>query len=113
MTPNETATLDWGSNTASVLKRVIEAANASTYGARIILSIGMCSTYQYEKSGSDYCLGGWEGSQWFSYAVSTAANRVTFVQALANVMKEYDLAGELPLEQLYVSDLVTVCRFQH
>ncbi|KAF5329825.1 hypothetical protein D9619_009058 [Psilocybe cf. subviscida] len=76
VTPNETASLDWVADTASVLRRIVLAAKASNSGIRTVLSIG-----------------GWEGSQWFSYAVSTAVNRVTFVEALVNAMNEYDLAG--------------------
>jgi chitinase len=50
VTPNKTATLDWVADTASVLKRVVEAAKASNSGTRIILSIGMCSIHQYALS---------------------------------------------------------------
>lgn len=42
--------------------------------------------------------GGWDGSSWFSQAVSTAANRTTFVNAAVSAVNTYGLDG-MPTEQ--------------
>jgi chitinase len=38
-------------------------------------------------------IGGWTGSQYFSSAVSSSANRQTFAQAVVNLAQQYELDG--------------------
>jgi chitinase len=38
-------------------------------------------------------IGGWTGSQYFSTAVATAENRTTFVRAVLDLVKTFDLDG--------------------
>jgi chitinase len=38
-------------------------------------------------------VGGWSGSQFFSSAVSTDANRTAFANAILAVVSQYQLAG--------------------
>lgn len=38
-------------------------------------------------------IGGWTGSQYFSIAMATPANRTAFVQAVLDLVSKYDLDG--------------------
>ncbi|KIM37879.1 glycoside hydrolase family 18 protein [Hebeloma cylindrosporum] len=76
VTPNASSTIEWALDVISKLKRLIQSAKLSGAGTKIVLSIG-----------------GWEGSQWFSHVCSTAVNRMTFVEAVVNAVKTYDLDG--------------------
>ncbi|KAF9484199.1 glycoside hydrolase family 18 protein [Pholiota conissans] len=75
-TPNSTSTLDWEADASAVLKRVVHSVATSGARTKVVLSIG-----------------GSEGSQWFSYASSTAITRVAFVETIVKVVAEYGLDG--------------------
>lgn len=38
-------------------------------------------------------IGGWTGSQYFSIAMATPANRTAFVEAVSSLVLKYDLDG--------------------
>ncbi|CAA7262225.1 unnamed protein product [Cyclocybe aegerita] len=76
VTPNSTSSLDWGANTQATLKRLVRSAVGSGAGTKIVLSVG-----------------GWEGSQWFSHACSTAITRMALVDAIVTAVNEYGLHG--------------------
>jgi len=38
-------------------------------------------------------VGGWGGSEYFSSAVATDANRIAFAKAVMNTVSQYDLDG--------------------
>ncbi|EJD51005.1 glycoside hydrolase [Auricularia subglabra TFB-10046 SS5] len=76
-TPNSSSTLSWDSSgSTALLRRLVSAANSSGKGTRVVLSVG-----------------GWGGSYWFSQAVSSAANRTTFVNSIVSAINTYGLAG--------------------
>ncbi|EMD40292.1 glycoside hydrolase family 18 protein [Gelatoporia subvermispora B] len=74
-TPNSSSTLSWDSGATSTLKTLVSSAHNSGHGTKVVLSIG-----------------GWDGSHWFSQAMSSA-NRSTFVNACVSAVKTYDLDG--------------------
>lgn len=75
-TPNSSSGISWDSGSTSILQRLVSNAKKSGKGTKIVLSIG-----------------GWGGSYWFSQAMSSAANRTTFVNAAVNAVKTYGLDG--------------------
>ncbi|KZV96514.1 glycoside hydrolase family 18 protein [Exidia glandulosa HHB12029] len=76
-TPNSSSTLSWDSSSStSLVKRLVSAANSSGKGTKVALSVG-----------------GWGGSTWFSQAVSSSANRTTFVNSISSAINTYGLAG--------------------
>jgi chitinase len=60
----------------STLQRLVTAAKNSGKGTKIVLSVG-----------------GWGGCQYFHQAMSSSANRGTFIAALTNAVNQYGLAG--------------------
>ncbi|KIP06174.1 glycoside hydrolase family 18 protein [Phlebiopsis gigantea 11061_1 CR5-6] len=75
-TPNSSSGISYDSGSTSILKRLVSAAKSSGKGTKIVLSIG-----------------GWDGSYWFSQAVSSSANRSTFVNAAVSAVNTYGLDG--------------------
>ncbi|KAF8890745.1 glycoside hydrolase superfamily [Infundibulicybe gibba] len=74
--PNSSSGISWDSGSQSILQRLVSSARNSGAGTKIVLSVG-----------------GWGGCQWYSSAVSTAANRTTFTNALSNAVNTYGLDG--------------------
>ncbi|EIM83169.1 glycoside hydrolase [Stereum hirsutum FP-91666 SS1] len=75
-TPNSSSTLTWDSGSQALLQRLVSSANSSGAGTKIVLSVG-----------------GWSGSYWFSQAMSSSANRTTFINALSSAVSTYGLSG--------------------
>ncbi|GJE87344.1 glycoside hydrolase family 18 protein [Phanerochaete sordida] len=75
-TPNSSSGISWDDGSTAILKRLVAAAKNSGKGTKIVLSIG-----------------GWGGSYWFSQAMSSAANRTTFVNAAVSAVNTYGLDG--------------------
>ncbi|KAI0336889.1 glycoside hydrolase [Trametopsis cervina] len=75
-TPNSSSGISYDSGSTSILQRLSTAAHNSGKGTKVVLSIG-----------------GWGGSYWFSQAVSSAANRSTFVNAAVSAVNTYKLDG--------------------
>ncbi|TFK94886.1 glycoside hydrolase family 18 protein [Polyporus arcularius HHB13444] len=75
-TPNSSSGISWDSGSTSTLKTLVSSAHNSGHGTKVVLSIG-----------------GWGGSYWFSQAVSTSANRTTFVNACVSAVNTYNLDG--------------------
>lgn len=48
-------------------------------------------------------IGGWTGSQYFSSAVATEANRTAFVKTVMDLVSKYDLDG-LDFEYVFPSN---------
>ncbi|KAF9446853.1 glycoside hydrolase family 18 protein, partial [Macrolepiota fuliginosa MF-IS2] len=74
--PNSSSTLTWDSGSQSILQRLVSAKNASGKSTKIVLSVG-----------------GWGGSQYFSQACSSSANRTKFVNAMSSAVNQYGLDG--------------------
>ncbi|KAM5542384.1 hypothetical protein V8D89_003843 [Ganoderma adspersum] len=75
-TPNSSSGISWDDGSTSTLKTLVSAAHNSGQGTKVVLSIG-----------------GWGGSYWFSQAMSTSANRTTFVNACVSAVNTYSLDG--------------------
>ncbi|EJF62190.1 glycoside hydrolase family 18 protein [Dichomitus squalens LYAD-421 SS1] len=75
-TPNSSSGISWDSGATSTLKTLVSAAHNSGHATKIVLSIG-----------------GWGGSYYFSQAMSTSANRTTFVNACVSAVNTYNLDG--------------------
>ncbi|KAF5366781.1 hypothetical protein D9758_006469 [Tetrapyrgos nigripes] len=75
-TPSASAGLSWDSGSRTILQRLVTSAKNSGRGTRIVLSVG-----------------GWGGSTNFSSAVSSSANRSTFVNALVGAVNQFGLDG--------------------
>ncbi|KAI0658625.1 glycoside hydrolase family 18 protein [Cubamyces menziesii] len=75
-TPNSSSTISFDSGSTSTLKTLVSSAHNSGHGTKVVLSIG-----------------GWGGSYWFSQAMSSAANRSTFVNACVSAVNTYNLDG--------------------
>ncbi|KAI0638625.1 glycoside hydrolase family 18 protein [Trametes polyzona] len=75
-TPNSSSTISFDSGSTSTLKTLVNSAHNSGHGTKVVLSIG-----------------GWSGSYWFSQAMSSAANRSTFVNACVSAVNTYKLDG--------------------
>ncbi|PIL37606.1 hypothetical protein GSI_01300 [Ganoderma sinense ZZ0214-1] len=75
-TPNSSSGISWDDGATSTLKTLVSAAHNSGQGTKVVLSIG-----------------GWGGSYWFSQAMSTSANRTTFVNACVSAVNTYSLDG--------------------
>ncbi|KAJ7169103.1 glycoside hydrolase [Mycena crocata] len=74
--PNSSSTLTWDSGSQAILKRLVASAKSSGRGTKIVLSVG-----------------GWGGSTFFHQAAGSAANRTTFVNALASAVSTFALDG--------------------
>ncbi|KAI0677694.1 glycoside hydrolase family 18 protein [Trametes maxima] len=74
-TPNSSSTISFDSGSTSTLKTLVSSAHNSGRGTKVVLSIG-----------------GWDGSYWFSQAMSSA-NRSTFVNACVSAVNTYNLDG--------------------
>ncbi|KAJ7583205.1 glycoside hydrolase family 18 protein [Mycena floridula] len=75
-TPSSSSGLNWVDGSQAILQRLVQSANASGAGTKVVLSVG-----------------GWGGCFYYSNSVSTAANRATFVAALVCAVDTYGLAG--------------------
>ncbi|KAI0694388.1 glycoside hydrolase family 18 protein [Cerioporus squamosus] len=75
-TPNSSSGISWDSGSTSTLKTLVSSAHNSGHGTKVVLSIG-----------------GWGGSYWFSQAMSSSANRTTFVNACVSAVNTYNLDG--------------------
>ncbi|KAF9226582.1 glycoside hydrolase family 18 protein [Gyrodon lividus] len=73
--PDSNFALAWDTDTApGLLRNLVPAAHAAS--TNVMLSIG-----------------GWTGSKYFSSAVSTPQNRITFINNIYDVYKQYNLDG--------------------
>ncbi|OBZ70107.1 putative endochitinase [Grifola frondosa] len=71
-------------------------AHNSGYGTKVVLSIGISLFPPATFTGAELLLiyaGGWDGSYWFSQAMSSSANRSTFVNACVSAVNTYSLDG--------------------
>ncbi|KAL1940051.1 hypothetical protein VTO73DRAFT_9386 [Trametes versicolor] len=75
-TPNSSSTISFDSGSTSTLKTLVTSAHNSGKGTKVVLSIG-----------------GWGGSTYFSQAMSSSANRTTFVNACVSAVNTYNLDG--------------------
>ncbi|PCH40734.1 glycoside hydrolase family 18 protein [Wolfiporia cocos MD-104 SS10] len=75
-TVNSSFTIDFDGGSTSTPQTLVSSAHNSGHGTKVVLSIG-----------------GWDGSYWFSQAVSSATNRSTFVNACINAVNTYNLDG--------------------
>lgn len=75
-TPSSSAGLAWDDGGQAILQRLVTSAKNSGHGTKVALSVG-----------------GWGGSYYFSQAVSSSANRTTFVNACVSAVNTYGLDG--------------------
>ena len=101
-TPNSSSGISWDSGSQSILQRLVSSAKSSGQDTKIVLSIGRRTRTFSITTAFDTDLGGWGGSYWFSQAMSTAANRSTFVNAAVNAVNTYGLDGK-PASQSYAT----------
>ncbi|KAH9947184.1 glycoside hydrolase family 18 protein [Amylocystis lapponica] len=76
-TPNSSNTISYDSGGTSTLKTLVSSAHSSGHGTKVVLSIGKR---------------GWDGSKYFSQAMSPS-NVSTFVNACVDAVNTYDLDG--------------------
>ncbi|KAI0751174.1 glycoside hydrolase family 18 protein [Daedaleopsis nitida] len=74
--PNSSSGISFDSGSTSTLKTLVSSAHSSGKGTKVVLSIG-----------------GWGGSTYFSQAMSSSANRTTFVNACVSAVNTYSLDG--------------------
>ncbi|KAF7351122.1 Glycoside hydrolase family 18 protein [Mycena sanguinolenta] len=92
--PNSSSTLTWDDGSQDSLQRLVSSARSSGQGTKIVLSVGAYAIAWPNQTRVDVeHPGGWGGSTFFSQAVSTAANRATFVSALSGAVSTFGLDG--------------------